>query len=227
MQAFDSTSWSLVLGAARAVPEERDRFCARYEPVIRAYFSARWRLPVQHDRVSDGSQEVFVRCFQPGGALERVDPKRPAGFRAYLRGLVSNVASEIERRRRRRAVVELGPDSELCDVVGSARTASAAFDHAWAAMVTAEAWRVVAGRMLTKREGSERLAVLRMRYVDGIKPREIQRELGFEDVDDVYRIIATGRYQFRIAMLSVMASYYPDLSPLELEEKCQELTELL
>ena len=41
-----------------AEPEARERFCRRYEPVVRSYLAARWRLPPDHERISDASQEV-------------------------------------------------------------------------------------------------------------------------------------------------------------------------
>ncbi len=222
MSRLDSTNWSLVMGAANAVPSDRDRFAQRYEPVIRAFLAARWRLSGHHERIDDATQEVFLRCFQDQGALHRVDRQHASRFRAYLRGVVNNVASEMERRRRR------GPRecSAIDDIEKDQATLSRAFDRAWAEMVTAEAWELVARRLLDKRTGEQRLHVLQLRYIDGLAPREIGSRLGL-DPADVYRIIATGRYQFRIALLTIMSGYYPDAEPRVLEDKCRELVELL
>ena len=52
---------------------------------------------------ADGTvQEVFVACFRDGGALQRAQPDRRGGFRAYLYGIVRNVARRFEDRQARR-----------------------------------------------------------------------------------------------------------------------------
>ena len=43
--------------------------------------------------LEDVVQEVFVTCFKEDGPLSRADPERPGGFRAYLYGVVRNVAT--------------------------------------------------------------------------------------------------------------------------------------
>lgn len=223
----DSTSWSVVFGTARGVPEAQVRFHERYEALIRAYLAARWRLDRAHERVANATQEVFLRCLAPGGALQRVDPARPAGFRAYLLGVVTNVAQEVERQDRRHHAVRLDATDSGVDVADPVQSASIAFDRAWAELLLCEAWGVVAERLLRKPSGPQRLQVLRMRYLEDLPPEEIRQQLGLADLRDVYRIAATGRYQFRIALQQTVASYYPELDPAAVEAKCRQLVELI
>ncbi|MBK8268830.1 MAG: hypothetical protein IPK83_11220 [Planctomycetes bacterium] len=35
--------------------------------------------------LDDAVQDVFLECFRPDGALDRLDVHRPGGFRAFLR----------------------------------------------------------------------------------------------------------------------------------------------
>ncbi len=222
----DSTSWSLVLGAAAAVPADREEFGRRYGPVIAGYFAARWRLPVGHERVDDARQEVLLRCFSPGGPLERVDPARSGGFRAYLRGVVGRVASELERKMSRRARRE-ARGFEPDDVAALQSTPSEAFDRGWAEMVTDQAWAVMADKARGHPWAELRLRVLGMRYADGLAPREIAAAIDELGVRQVRRMVATGRHHFRTAMMHVLSGYHPDLSSVQLEQKCRELIDLL
>ena len=66
------------------------------EPVIRAYIAARWtKLGLDLD-VDDACQDVFVECFRANGPIYRADRTAPSGFRAFLYGVVRNVARRIE-----------------------------------------------------------------------------------------------------------------------------------
>ena len=49
--------------------------------------------------LDDVVQEVFLACFKEDGPLSRADPERPGGFRAYLYGVVRNVARGVEKKR--------------------------------------------------------------------------------------------------------------------------------
>ncbi len=213
-----------MLGAAAHEPENREEFCRRYEPIVRTYLSVRWQLPRDHERISDAAQEVFLRCFRPGGPLQKVDPKR-GRFRSYLQAITGNVALEQERARRRDQRRVEG--WQLDNIETSEETLSRVFDKAWAEMITAEAWGLVAQRKPSNRPGGLQRDVLILRFVEGLPPREIATKLGFADVKDVYRIVETGRQQFRTALLTVLAGYHPDLSAAELEQKCIELLESL
>jgi len=226
MPAHDSTSWTLIQGAAASREVDRDEFCRRYAPVIRAYLAARWKLPYEHDAVSDATQDVFVQCFKEGGALEGVDRTHSGGFRAYLYGVVRNVALMTERKYARRRERPAGSTFRLDHVEHSEATLSQAYDRAWALLVTREAGLRMVQRASQKKDGTLRARVLEHRYEHGKPPREIATELG-ADVGDVYRMLKHSRQEFRISLLEVMSSYHPDDSEAELERRCAELLGLL
>ncbi|MCK6461756.1 MAG: sigma-70 family RNA polymerase sigma factor, partial [Planctomycetes bacterium] len=92
MSSPDSTRWTIIRAAAAGSVPDRAEFARRYASVIRSYLGARWRNGPLLDEIDDAAQEVFVQCFRPAGALEGVDAERSGGFRAYLLGVVRNVA---------------------------------------------------------------------------------------------------------------------------------------
>ncbi len=120
----------MIVAAGAGEQSARDRFARAYGSVIRAYLSARWHLPVAHEAVDDGTQEVFVQCFKPGGALQGVDPAGPARFRTYLYGVVRHVADRIERTNGVRRMAQEGSGAGLDDFADAEATLSRVFDRA-------------------------------------------------------------------------------------------------
>src|SRR5438270_804413 len=100
MGGSNSTCWTVIQAAAAGQSGPREEFARHYEPVVRAYLTARW--PSRGEDVDDAVQDVFLECFREGGALARVDPDRPGGFRAFLYGVARNVARRTETARARR-----------------------------------------------------------------------------------------------------------------------------
>jgi RNA polymerase sigma-70 factor (ECF subfamily) len=92
----DSTCWTLLRDAAAGGESPRAEFVSRYAPVVRSYLGARWRNSNLIQELDDTLQDVFVECFREGGLLERAEPDRPGGFRAYLYGAVRKVALRVE-----------------------------------------------------------------------------------------------------------------------------------
>jgi DNA-directed RNA polymerase specialized sigma24 family protein len=139
MSSPDLTCWTVIRGAARGDPGARDDFARRYEPVVRAYLAARWRSSDHVRALDDAVQEVFVECFQRGGALDRLEPDRPGGFRAFFYGMVRIVALRAESARGR-GKEQLPPDGYDPRLVPADDTRlSRAFDRAWARALMAEA----------------------------------------------------------------------------------------
>ena len=134
------------------------------------------------------------------------------------------MAAEHERRRRRDGQ-RGGP--ELEDIETSEAALSQAYDKVWAELVTREAWVLMARRKAGHRRGGLHREVLTLRFAEGLPPREIAAKLGVADVKEVYRIVETGRQQFKTAMITVLAGYHPDANQSQLEEKSAELLELL
>jgi len=79
-----------------------DAFARRWRDPMRTWLWFRWRHSPLRSLVDDAVQEVFIECLRPGGALDHLDTAQAAhGLRAYLRGVVGNVAHRIERREAR------------------------------------------------------------------------------------------------------------------------------
>jgi RNA polymerase sigma-70 factor (ECF subfamily) len=217
-----STCWTLVRGAAAGNADDREAFCARYGPVVRAYLAARWRLPPDHEEVADAAQEVFLQCLKREGALESVDPARPGGFRAYFYGIARNVAADLERKSSRRRERQI--PSEVPDREPESREASLSrvFDRAWARMVTREARSLMAARAGQGGTAAQRLRALELRYQEGLPARDIAARLGIA-AEAAYQVLHKARREFRTALLEVMASYHPRDSREDLEQRCAAL----
>jgi RNA polymerase sigma-70 factor (ECF subfamily) len=226
MAGHDTTCWTIIRGAAAGDRDDRDRFAGRYEPVVRAYLAARWRDSPHRQDVDDAVQEVFADCFRAGGALDRLDPGRPGGFRAFLYGVARTAALRVEAARARgkeRAPVEA---SDLDRVADTETRASVAFDRAWALALLREA----AERQAEHAEQAggparRRVELLRLRFHDGLPVREVARRWGC-DPDAVHREYARARREFKGALCEIVASYHPG-TPAEVERECAGLLALL
>ena len=219
-ERFDSTHWSVVLGARAQDPSLRNEFGERYAPIVRAYFAAYWHLPADDPRVEDATQDVFLQCFRSGGVLDNVDPARKGGFRAYLFGVARNIGLSSDRNEARRRSRTCNLDTTEIEEDSSDSQPDAAFHQAWARHVADEAFQL----MQTKGgSGAEaRVAMLRLRYFGGLSPREIARRAGLP-VEETYRLLYAARGQFRAALLDVVARYSPGTSKRELVEECRDL----
>lgn len=224
MTRFDTTHWSVVLGAAAGRAEARDAFCRTYGSIIRSYLCARWRVPFTHENVEEGVQEVFLECFKERGALTRVDPERP--FRAYLYGVTSVTAVALERKWRKRdrdhAVSGFEPDRIERDEA----TLSHVFDREWARMVGREARVLFAQRAAEGDAPARRARCLELRYQQGKPPREIAQELGIQ-VERVYEMLHQAKADYRSALLEVVSQHHPGAAKADLERICTELAGLL
>lgn len=221
MRHFDSTCWSVVLGAAAGNTEARDRFARRYEPVVRSYLSTRWRVPERHERVSDGVQEVMLECLRPFGALERFEPARAGDFRGFLYGVTRRTAISIERRTRRDRRVAVGDDSkEQCD--RRATTLSAAFDRTWAQVLCHQGLECLRERLGKHPDRLRREQCLEGRFFHNKPPRVIAEEMGVP-VTEVYEILKAVKADYCVALVEVLKQYHPEASRKELEDKCREL----
>src|SRR5438093_531818 len=94
----ESTCWTVIRGAAAGNPADRDELAHRYLGVVRNYLAARWRGADLRGDLDDAVQEVFVECFRQGGVLQAAGDGRVPSFRAYLYGVVRNVARRFESR---------------------------------------------------------------------------------------------------------------------------------
>jgi RNA polymerase sigma-70 factor (ECF subfamily) len=222
VHSADATSWSLVLGAAAGRPLDREAFARRYGPVIRAYLAARWHLAFDHAAVADGTSDVFVECFKGGGALERVDPKNSGGFRAFLFGIVRNVALMSERKLARRRDAPHAMPLDMDAIADSEATLTRVFDRAWAEAVVSEARARMGERAERSPAARRRFAALAMRFEQNMPPRDIAMATE-TPVERVYEILRQARDEFRATLLEVMAGYHPTCGEAEVEKLCVEL----
>ena len=220
MAMSQSTRWSLVEAAARGSPGARDRFARCYEPVVRAYLDARWKRGALRGEVEDATQEVFAACFADGGPLERADPAR-GGFRAFLFGVVRNVARGFERkaRSRREVPADTEPEAEADEA-----TLSQLFDREWARSLLREAVRLMSARAVTA-DAQERMEILRLRFEDGLPVRDIADRLGAPP-ERIHIAYARARREYKRALAAVVqaATQVPEQ---DADAECARLLDFL
>jgi RNA polymerase sigma-70 factor (ECF subfamily) len=224
MSPSESTCWTVIHGAAAGGVSERDEFARRYAPVLRAYLMARWRdSPCRHD-VDDAVQQVFVECFRPDGVLVRAE--RGRGFRAFLYGVVHNVALRVESEHARRRERQPPSDVDLGAVADPEPSQEHLFDRAWARALLREAAQQ--HERNARRDGEaacRRVELLRLRFHEGLPIRDIASRW-HEDAATLHRQYATAREEFRVALMEVVAFHHPG-TPAEVERECAELLSLL
>jgi DNA-directed RNA polymerase specialized sigma24 family protein len=220
------TSWSLIEAAAAGSEAARTSFTDRYLPVVRAYLRARWSGTPLDGEVDDAVQEVFLDCFRQGGVLERAEPGRGAGFRAYLFGVATKVALHVETRRardrERLAAGSFHPDRLPDDGDSLSRV----FDQEWARAVMREAADLQSRRARERgREALRRVELLHLRFQEGLPIRDIAR-LWSDDPARLHHEYAQARKEFMDALREVVG-LGERCGPERIEEECAKLIELL
>ena len=221
MPGPDSTRWSLIRAAAEGEASAREEFAGRYESIVRAYLGARWRASPLRTEIDDAAQEVFLACFRDDGALTRVESDRSGGFRAYLFGVVRNVARRFERQWPRR---HRQPDSrlDLAAIEGREESLSRLFDAAWARAII----RRAADRFNERaREGGDgacrRAELLRLRIQEDLPIREIARRWD-EDPAHLHHEYARARGEFARALRDLVRESHPG-TPTEVRAECAKI----
>ncbi len=221
MTSSESTSWGMLDAAGSGDREARARFAVRYEPIVRAYFSARWRHPPLSNERDDAIQDVFVECLKAGGLLERAQADRPGGFRAFLYGLVRNVARRFESKR-----IPPGGDVDPDAFAADEATLSHAFDRAWARSIMRQAAERQAGyAALAGIDAQRRLELLRLRFQEDLPIREIAERWNADPVL-LHRDYAKAREEFLESLKDVLGAYSAAQGA-ALERECTELLALL
>lgn len=226
MSGAEETCWTRIRAAADGDEHARSEFARRYLPAVRAYLAARWRSAASRVELEDAVQDVFLACFRENGVLSRADAGRPGGFRAYLYGVVRNVACDAESKRARVAGRESGSESELGDVSDHGERLSTVFDRAWARTLVREA------ALLQERKAAElgtearrRVELLRLRFQHDLPIREIAARWGVE-AEHLHREYARARREFKVALLEVVGFHHPGAAA-EAERECERLMALL
>lgn len=218
----ESTRWTLIRAAAEGDEGARSEFARCYTSVVRAYLGARWRRTPLAGEIDDAVQEVFVDCLRAGGPLGRADPDRAGGFRAFLYGVVKNIARRFEEGRRKDREVPAGSRFDLDAVEGREEHLSEVFDRAWASLLLQEAADLQADRAREKGEEAERrVELLCLRFEDGLPVREIARRWGV-DTTWVHRQYARAKDEFKRALREVIRDHQGGTRE-NIEEECGRL----
>jgi RNA polymerase sigma-70 factor (ECF subfamily) len=205
----ESTRWTLIRRAADGETAAREDFARLYEPVIRAYLGARWGRTPLYPLIDDAAQDAFVDCFRDGGALTRAISGQAGGFRAFLYGVVRNIARRIERthyRDRERRRVD-GPG--LADFEAREEPLSKAFDRAWAESLVSQAADLMAERARERGPDSvRRVDLLRLRFSEGQPIREIAKAW-HEEPATLHAEYRRARREFREALGEIIRHHDP------------------
>lgn len=219
MSTSDSTCWTVIRAAAAGSPADREELARRYLSVVRAYLAARWRGSALQPDLDDATQDVFVECFRQGGALEAAGAGRVPNFRAFLFGVIRNVARRFESRPVRAA-------DPLPEIATDDASQSRLFDRTWARAVMAEAAQLQ--RMRADERGAnavQRVELLRLRFEEGLPIRAIAERWGV-DPGPLHHAYALARKEFRAALLEAVAFHQPG-SAAELEQEAASLLKAL
>jgi RNA polymerase sigma-70 factor (ECF subfamily) len=221
----DTTCWTLIHAAAAGDERERNKFAARYLDADRAYLGARWSNSSYLQLVDDAVQDVFVECFRDEGPLSRVDATSTRSFRAFLYGLVRNVARRLEAEQGRIAAKFSESPNDI-EVASDETALSKVFDRTWAKSIMRQAAEYhKESASADGPEASRRVELLRLRFTDGLAIRQIA-ELWEVDGAMLHREYSKARLEFHAALLHVVRFHHPG-SDAEVEQEAQALLELL
>jgi RNA polymerase sigma-70 factor (ECF subfamily) len=225
MAHADSTCWTIIQAAAAGSPGDRAAFALRYDPIVRAYLTHRWRTSSCQDDIEDTVQEVFVECFKQNGVLDRAEPGRPGGFRALLYGVVQNIALRQEMRMARQREQQPPSGMNLEEIQGDEESLSRAFDQAWAIALVREAAEVHERRARDAGAAAlRRVELLRLRFQENLPIRDIAHRWQ-TDPAGLHHEYARARKEFKEALREVVAFHHPG-SPVVLEQECAKLLAL-
>jgi RNA polymerase sigma factor (sigma-70 family) len=219
MSTQESTSWTVIRAAAEGSPADREELARRYLTVVRAYLAARWRGSDLRFDLDDAVQEVFVECFRQGGALEAAGTGRVPSFRAFLYGVIRNVARRFESQPLR----TVGLRSEL---QANEASLSRLFERTWAQAIMTEAAQLY--RLRADQRGLEavqRVELLRLRFEEGLAIRMIAERWGVPAAG-LHHAYARARQEFKMTLLEVVAFHHPG-SLAEVEEEVASLLKAL
>jgi RNA polymerase sigma-70 factor (ECF subfamily) len=193
----------MIRGAAEGKPQDREEFARRYERIIRTSLRGRWRGSRLATEIDDAVQEVFLDCFREGGALAKANPGHGNSFRAFLYGVVMNVARRFERARARAGLPLL-------------------FDRAWAEALMGQAAMLQTVRAREVGPDAERrVELLRLRFQNDLPVREIAQRWG-ADAARVHHEYAKAREEFHQALHDVVKEHHGGNHG-DVERECERL----
>ncbi len=218
MASSESTCWTMIRAAAAGSPPEREELARRYLGIVRSYLAARWRGTALREDLDDATQAVFVE-FRQGGVLDTAGSGRVPGFRAFLYGVIRNVARRFKSRPVRAA-------APLPEIVTDDASQSRLFDRTWAQAIMAEAGRLQRDRAEESgADAVQRVELLRLRFEENLPIRDIALRWAANPAA-VHKSYALARKEFRSALLEVVALHHPG-SAFELEAEASSLLKAL
>lgn len=218
------TCWTVLRAASTGDADARSTFARRYEPTIRSFLAARWRGRTLAAEVGDATQEVFVECLKPGGALERADAGR-GDFRALLGAVTRNVARRFEERAVERGRVRPQDSAWLDHVAADEAGQATVFDRSWAHALVEEAsarYRDLAAR--DGEAGRRRVELLERRFGSDEAIREIAAAWGVP-AQDLHNAYKKARKEFYRCLREVVAFHRPGAT--DLDGECRSLLAML
>jgi RNA polymerase sigma-70 factor (ECF subfamily) len=218
---------TLIRRAAAGEVDDRSLFCHRYLAPVRAYIAARWRGTPWIENLDDAVQEVFVECLRERGVLQSYDPDRGPGFRAFLYGVVRNVALRFEQTQVRKGGREQAAETaRLRDLAADEDALSMVFDRAWAVSIMEQAReRMEQLALVEGRAARRRVEILRLHFEDGLTLRAIAErwQVGHEFVRREYR---KAKKTFKASLRQVVA-YHCNDARAGAEAECERLLMLV
>jgi len=223
--SYDPTSWRMILDAGSGDRSQRRRFAERYEALIRGCLHRRWRGSARLQWLDDACQEVFVECYRDGGVLARIRARRPPRFRAYLLGVIQNVARGIEQRSGRSAERHAGDEALVELAVADEADLLSWFEREWARTVLRDALHELARLDAASGSGRSAADLLELRFAKGLPIRDIA-SLWREEPARVHRDYAKARSAFQRCLHHTVRQH-DALSAAEADEECRRLLALI
>lgn len=225
------TSWHLVRRAAADDGEGRSVFASHYLPVIRSYLRARWAGGPLIGRVDDAVQDVFLECYRDGGVLHRADEGRRVAFRAFLFGVIRNVALRFEGDLRGERQEVRASTIFLQALPGREASLSRVFDDAWARSLMVQAGELQRRWAESKtgaaaRAAAREIELLELRFQDGLPVRKIAAQWG-QDAQSVHRLYQKARQTFHECLRAVVRAQMSSQTSEGVDRECERLFRLV
>ena len=216
------TCWTLIRAAAQGDDVARSEFADRYGSAVRRWLGARWQGQSIAIEVDDAAQNIWLECFKKNGELERVEPGRPGGFRAFFYGVLQRETQKVEskwfREKKRRRDGTFYPEEMNNDETSLSKI----FDREWARAIMDQTWKLYAAQAREKGDlATQRVTVLRLRHQKNMPPREITSVVD-SDATQVSRDLAQAKKDFWRALCEVVGEQ-ESCTGEQLAEKCKQL----
>lgn len=200
MPHYRSTCWQLIDEAAIGGVEPRNEFARRYQTLVRKCLADRWRGCPLLAELDDAVQEVFMECFRSNGVLDRAELQNGPGFRAFLGGVIRNVARRCEETSMKQREGRL--DTTLAEQLQPVRQRSISelLDQGWVVMILDGARKRFRNRaLLDTEQGARRVELLRLRFEDGLPIREIAKQWA-SPAEQVHTLYRRARREFHTSL---------------------------